>query len=223
MPKKQRKDITASLRHEREYLRYGYERIIGVDEAGRGPWAGPVAAAVVALPLKRADLTQVLKGVRDSKQMTPIQRAEVVATIKDVALVWGIGHASAQEIGQLLLIKATKLAMQRAYDAAVQDNDFEPQCIFTDYIPWPEMSHIPQLSIVGGDQYSLSIAAASVLAKEWRDAYMLELDTQYPQYGFAQHKGYGTAAHRAAIAHHGPSEVHRMNYRPIQNLMKAKE
>lgn len=215
-----RKNLTASLKHEREYYQAGYERILGIDEAGRGPWAGPVAAGCVILPLERRDLSKVLQGVRDSKQMTHWQRIKTAETIKATALAWGTGSASADEINAMGLTKAVKLAMRRAYDMALTDKNFtRPDCIFLDYMTWAEMGHIPQLSIVAGDNYSLSIAAGSVLAKTWRDAYMLEVDEKYPQYGFAHHKGYGTERHRQAIVEYGVCPEHRLNYEPIQAIL----
>jgi ribonuclease HII len=216
-----RKNLTASLKHEHEYVQAGYQRIMGIDEAGRGPWAGPVVAGCVILPLERRDLSKVLQGVRDSKQMTHLQRTKTAETIKATASAWGTGSASAEEINALGLTKAVKLAMQRAYDMALTDKDFSrPDCIFLDYMTWAEMGQIPQLSIVAGDNYSLSIAAASVLAKTWRDAYMLALDEQYPQYGFAKHKGYGTDHHKQAIIEYGVCPEHRLNYKPIKAILE---
>ena len=209
---------TASLRHEKRYYQRGHRYIIGIDEAGRGPWAGPVAAGAVCLPLERDDLSKVLRGVRDSKQMTEKQRLELVETIKEVALVWGVGHATAAEIDEIGIVPATMLAMQRALETALHDEPFEPDCLFIDDMLLPELLHYPQISLIEGDSRSLSIAAASVLAKTWRDAYLLEVDAEFPQYGFAQHKGYGTAAHRAALKQYGPCPLHRQTYRPIREL-----
>lgn len=214
-----RRDRTASLRHEREYYAEGYTHIIGIDEAGRGPWAGPVVAGAVCLPMENPDLRKVLKGVRDSKQMTALQREALAEAIKQIALVWGVGSASATEIDELHIIKATKLAMQRALEMALNAQpSFAADCLFLDAMLWPEMKHIPQVSIVGGDQRSLSIAAASVLAKTWRDEHMLELDVEFPYYGFAEHKGYGTAKHHAALKRYGPSPMHRLHFEPIRKL-----
>lgn len=217
-----RRNRTASLRHEHEYYAEGFVHIIGIDEAGRGPWAGPVTAGAVCLPLENANISKILKGVRDSKQMTPRQRAALAEAIKETALVWGIGSASPAEIDELRIIKATKLAMQRALEMAVSARPgFAPDCLFLDAMLWPEMKHLPQVSLVGGDQRSLSIAAASVLAKTWRDDYMLELDAEFPQYGFAVHKGYGTPRHLEALRRYGPSPVHRQHYEPIRKLSES--
>ena len=214
---------TASLQYERQYLRAGYPLIVGIDEAGRGPLAGPVAAAAVSLPLKRKDLASALRGVRDSKEMTASQRERLSDLIKSIASHWGIGHSSADAIDRLGIVAATKAAMQRALDKALEGSGAAPNCIFLDYMPWPERSDIPQLSIVDGDKHSLSIACASVLAKVWRDQTMRDLDCQYSGYGFAQHKGYGTPAHLRALRQFGPCAAHRQTFKPVSELAdKAK-
>ncbi len=210
---------TASLKHEREYFAQGYRHIFGLDEAGRGPWAGPVAAGVVCLPLERADLGKILFGVRDSKQLTPRARALLVSRIQEAALAWGVGSASHAEIDELGIVPAVKLAMRRALDKALAGVDFTPDCLFLDSLLWPEMAHIPQVSMIGGDIRSLSIAAASVLAKVWRDEYMVKLDGEMPQYGFAVHKGYGTKRHQAALEAYGPSPVHRRTFAPVRKYL----
>lgn len=209
---------TASLKHEHEYHARGYTYIFGLDEAGRGPWAGPVAAGVVCLPLDRHDLSKTLAGVRDSKQMTARQRSALVGSIQAAALTWGVGSASSMEIDEVGIVPAVKLAMRRALDMALAKVNFRPSCLFLDALLWPEMGHIPQVSMIGGDERSLSIAAASVLAKVWRDEYMIDLDKELPQYGFALHKGYGTAAHQSALETYGPSPVHRMTFAPVRKI-----
>ena len=223
MTKKTKKPKTASLIHERNYHSMGCNIIFGIDEAGRGPWAGPVSAGAVALPLNRKDLSKALAGVRDSKEMTPLQRESLVDTIKEVALAWGVGHASAKEIDDIGILPATKEAMQRALSTAMETSNLEPDCLFLDYMLWPEKREIPQVSIVSGDKYSLSIACASVLAKVWRDDFMMELDAEFPHYGFAKHKGYGTKLHREALEKYGPIDFHRQYYKPIQMLLKTEE
>ena len=210
---------TAGLVHERHYLRAGCRCIIGIDEAGRGPLAGPVAAAAVALPLERNDLSRLLRGARDSKEMSPAQREAVDGAIKELALAWGIGRSSAEEIDYLGIVPATKAAMQRALEQALAKGNIQPDCLFLDYMLWPERRDIPQVSIVNGDKHSLSIACASVIAKVWRDARMRELDALYPQYGFAQHKGYGTDAHRRALRRYGPCAEHRRSFEPVKNAI----
>jgi ribonuclease HII len=215
--RKKRALKTASLRHERRYSLLGLRHIVGVDEAGRGPWAGPVAAGAVCLPLERDDLPELLKGVRDSK-LTPVnQRDPLAEVIKEVAITWGVGSASAEEIDAYGIVPATARAMQRAVEDALAKIDFMPDCLFIDDMLLPMLPHIPQVSLVGGDERSLSIAAASIIAKTWRDAYMAELDAQYPQYGFAAHKGYGTPGHQAALRQYGPSPAHRVTFRPVAN------
>ncbi len=215
-----RRNLTASLKHEHELYAQGFRHIFGLDEAGRGPWAGPVAAGAVCLPLERSDLGKLLAGVRDSKQMTPRQRAQLVGQIQAAALAWGVGSASSQEIDQEGIVPATRRAMRRALDAALAQVDFQPDCLLLDAMLWPEMAHIPQVSLIGGDARSLSIAAASVLAKVWRDEYMIARDRDLPQYGFASHKGYGTARHQAALEMYGPSPLHRCSFEPVRRLLK---
>jgi ribonuclease HII len=184
----------------------GIENIAGVDEAGRGSLAGPVAAAALVLP-PCSEVAVFLAGVCDSKQMTPRQREASAGRIRQVATAWGIGFASAAEIDMLGILPATRRAVQRAIDAL----PIQPGHLLLDYLLLPEVS-IPQTSLVKGDCRSLSIAAASVLAKTARDALMRAFDTQCPGYGFAAHKGYGTAAHRLAIDRLGPSWFHRKTF-----------
>lgn len=223
IPVKKRTIKTASTKHEKKYYALGCRHIIGIDEAGRGPWAGPVSAGAVCLPLDHTDLTQALKGVRDSKQLSARQRDNVYETIKEVALAWGIGHSTAQEIDEIGIVPATILAMTRALDAALKDADFTPDCLFIDDMILPELRHVHQVSMIEGDSRSLSIAAASVLAKVWRDTYMLEIDAEFPQYGFAEHKGYGTAKHQAALKKYGVTPVHRQYYAPIRAIKEGKD
>ena len=178
----------------------------GMDEAGRGAWAGPVMAAMVILP---ADLQigLLLDGVRDSKQMTPRQRERAALKIKSVVRAWALGEASAAEIDALGILPATRLAFCRAVEAC----PLRPEHFLLDYIPWPDCP-FPGPRLVRGESQSLSIAAASVLAKTSRDAVMIQLNEQYPGYGFARHKGYGTARHRQALLALGESPVHRHSF-----------
>jgi ribonuclease HII len=186
--------------------------IAGIDEAGRGALAGPVAASAVILPQIR-NFTLELKGVRDSKKMTPAQRESWNRTIRESAVTYGVGLASAQEIDEIGILPATKLAAKRAIDAL----SVIPDHLLIDHFQMPDLD-TPQTSISKGDAISLSIAAASVLAKTTRDAILCELDDAYPGYGFADHKGYGTAIHREAIANLGPTPVHRMTFAPLNNI-----
>jgi ribonuclease HII len=213
-----RKDRTAALNFEQQQRALGYRLIAGVDEAGRGPWAGPVSAALVVLPLDNPDLEILLHGARDSKDMTPRQRAALVETIKSTATAWGIGYAEVDEIATTGLAPAIKLAYARALLAA----EITPDFLLIDHMRWTE-SNLPQLNLTRGDQLSLSIACASILAKTWRDDQMTHLSQRFPQYGFEKHKGYGTPQHRAAIEQYGVLEgVHRLTFAPIMALREAK-
>ncbi len=194
----------------------GVSRLAGLDEAGRGAWAGPVAAAAVILPPEK-EILQTLKGVRDSKQMTPAQRAQRAQTIQDTAICWGVGMSSNEEVDALGIVRATRLAMQRALQALM----VPPQHLLIDALRLPEIE-LPQTSLPHGDALSLSIAAASVLAKTARDALMVEFDHQFPGYGFARHKGYGTAAHSSALQQLGACPLHRFSFAPLKHSSSVK-
>ena len=202
--------VNPDLSFEVALWQVGVEWVAGVDEAGRGALAGPVAAAAVVLPAE-IGMLQTLAGVRDSKQMTPTARAFWAPRIKEIALSWGIGFASHAEIDRLGIVPATRLAVQRALDTLT----LMPQHLLVDYLQLPgcQVAYTP---LVKGDARCLSIAAASVLAKTSRDTQLCDLDEQYPGYGFARHKGYGTAAHRAALACLGASSVHRRSFAPLK-------
>jgi len=203
---------TPHLRHEAALWTNGALWVAGIDEAGRGALAGPVAAAAVILP-QTPGLKKDLAGVRDSKEMTPAAREAWSHVIRGLAVTCAVGTASAQEIDAIGIVPATRLASSRALD----DLDVCPDCLLLDYLNLPDVI-ITQISLVKGDMRSLSIAAASVLAKTARDAILLEMDERYPGYGFAAHKGYGTASHREAIQNLGPSPVHRFSFAPIRDL-----
>jgi len=211
-PKFDRSLIPAApdLQFELELWTAGRQRVAGIDEAGRGALAGPVAAAVAILPAVPADpqsLQTALLGVRDSKEMTPQQREDCSGCIRQVAAAWAVGFACAAEIDRIGIVAATRLAIARA----LQTLPAAPDHLLVDFLALPEIP-IAQTSLVKGDARSLSIAAASVLAKTARDAHMRALDGEFPGYGFAIHKGYGTAAHRAYLAEHGPTPVHRRTF-----------
>ncbi len=193
-----------NLEFEQLLWKFGFTRIAGIDEAGRGAWAGPVAAAAVIFPANPS-LTQTLNRVHDSKLMTPLARETWAPRIKESAVGWGVGFASAEEIDTLGIVPATKLAATRALE------DLLPDYLITDYLIFPEID-LPQTALVKGDQRSLSVAAASVLAKTARDVLMRELDSQYPGYGFARHKGYGTRLHQEAIKKLRRCEIHRKSF-----------
>jgi ribonuclease HII len=195
------------LSHEKK-LWTAYKYIAGLDEAGRGALAGPVCVGAVILPDDNPHLLQTLSGVRDSKQLTPRKRDQLARRIKKIARAWGIGFASADEIDAWGIVPATRLAASRALEAM----SFLPDFLLTDFrLELPELD-VSQAALVKGDQRSLSIASASILAKTARDELMVELDSQYLQYGFARHKGYGTLAHRRMIVKLGLSPVHRKTF-----------
>ncbi|MDE2385761.1 MAG: ribonuclease HII [Alphaproteobacteria bacterium] len=182
--------------------------VCGVDEAGRGPWAGPVCAAAVIL-----DQANIPAGLNDSKKLTEARREALFPLIMATADV-GVGLVSAAEIDALNILQATYLAMNRAVAALKQ----QPALALIDGNRAPKLACATQ-TIVGGDGKSLSIAAASIIAKVTRDRLMTRLDHAFPAYGFARHKGYGTAAHAAALRQHGPCTEHRRSFAPIKALL----
>jgi len=196
-----------TLNFEQNLWHSGLSLVAGFDEAGRGAMAGPVAVGAVILP-PGPHLTRTLTGVRDSKQMTRRQRETWAARIKAVALAWRVDFSSAEEIDQLGIVCATRLAAMRA----LENLGVLPDYLLLDFrIDLPE-SPLPQTAIVKGDQISLSVAAASVLAKTSRDGLMCGMDAQYPGYGLEQNKGYGTQTHRSAMLRLGYSPVHRKSF-----------
>ena len=180
----------------------GYKMICGVDEAGRGPLAGPVCAAAVILP-KGLELP----GLNDSKKLTDKKRRELFPIIKEQAIAYGIGLASHEEIDEINILQATYLAMERAIAQLEGKADFA----LIDGNRAKDFG-LPVRTVVKGDSLSASIAAASILAKVTRDDIMLEMAEKYPEYGFEVHKGYGTKAHYDALRAHGHSEIHRMTF-----------
>jgi ribonuclease HII len=198
-----------NLAFERPLWEAGLKLIAGIDEAGRGALAGPVAAGAVVLPADEG-VRQRLSGVRDSKQMTPTERETWAKAIQGVAVAYAVGFASSEEIDSLGILAANRQAMQRALASL----GCTPDHVLLDCFLLPELP-IPQTSLIKGDCRVLSIAAASVLAKTARDAHMRLLDEKFPGYGFTIHKGYGTPAHRRAIAALGASAVHRKSFRLI--------
>lgn len=185
-----------------------------MDEAGRGAWAGPVAAGAVILPAYTEEISLVLHGVRDSKQMTIKQRFYWAGVIRQKATAWGVGLASQQEIDELGILPATRLAMKRA----ISNLALEPDHILLDAVLIRDLD-VNQTALIKGDMISLSIAAASVLAKTARDLIMMEMDDVYPGYGFSRHKGYGTKIHQTALAEKGICEIHRRSFRPVKDLL----
>lgn len=185
--------------------------ICGVDEAGRGPLAGPVYAAAVIL-----DEARPIAGLADSKKLSEKRRDALALEIKQHATAWAIAEASVEEIDTLNILRASLLAMKRAVQAlAVQ-----PQEVWVDGLHCPDTG-LPSRAIVKGDSSVAAISAASILAKTARDGIMLLLHEQHPQYGFAVHKGYPTAAHLEALRAHGVSSVHRRSFRPVMELLQG--
>lgn len=189
-------------------LRY----IAGLDEAGRGALAGPVVAAAVILPLEDGALLDTLAEVNDSKQVTAARRDVLFEQIMQVAITYGIGATPPDVIDAIGIIPATKLAMQ----AALKQLDPVADYLLVDGRLRLSAIPTPQQSVIRGDSLSLSIAAASILAKVARDRQMIAADTTFPAYGFARHKGYGTAQHLAALSEHGPCVIHRHSFAPIK-------
>ena len=187
---------------EHKYKVQGYQFICGVDEAGRGPLAGPVCAAAVILP---TDID--IPGLNDSKKLTDKKRRELFPIICEQAIAYGVAFADHTEIDEINILQATYLAMERA----INQLSVKPDFALIDGNRAKDFG-VPLETVVGGDGRSASIAAASVLAKVTRDDYMLKMAEAYPQYGFEVHKGYGTKAHYAALAEHGPCPIHRMTF-----------
>jgi ribonuclease HII len=187
--------------------------VCGVDEAGRGPWAGPVSAAAVILNPRR-----VIKGLDDSKKLSAKVRETLEVEIKAKAVAWGVGFASVQEIAQLNILHATGLAMLRAVEAMT----VQPRYALVDG-NYPFRLPCEVKTVVGGDAKSRSIAAASILAKVARDRLMVEMDGVYPGYGFASHKGYRAPVHAEALLTLGPCEIHRMAWGPVKLALMGKD
>ncbi len=192
----------------------GFSLIAGIDEAGRGAWAGPVVAAAVILPIDQPNLPEMLVGVNDSKKLSAKQRELLRERVQHHALSWAVGSASAQEIDALGIVPATRLAMQRA----VIGLHIQPQALLIDAVQLPDIA-LPQQAFYFADAISLSVAAASILAKTSRDAMLMQLDSYYHGYGFAKHKGYGTQIHRDALQKLGVTTEHRRSYAPIAQLI----
>ena len=185
--------------------------ICGVDEAGRGPLAGAVFAAAVIL-----DPNKPIAGLADSKKLSEKKRDFLAGEIKEKALAWSIASCSAEEIDEINILQASLLAMKRA----VEGLSLQPDELLVDGLHCPKLS-IPMRAIVQGDSTEACISAASILAKTARDAELYILDEQYPQYGFAKHKGYPTPLHMQMLALHGVLPIHRKTYAPVRRLLEA--
>jgi ribonuclease HII len=203
------------LREEMALYTEGYRHIAGLDEAGRGSWAGPVVAGAVILPIDQPGLAQRLEGVRDSKQLTPRQRERLYGIIRSTASAVGVGIVPSDMIDELGIVPATRQTMGLAIIQLHPPPDF----LLVDYLNLPGLP-ISQKSITHGDALSVSIAAASIVAKVTRDRLMVEMGDTYPGYGFARHKGYGTRQHRESLFRLGPSPIHRLSYAPMRLMLQ---
>jgi ribonuclease HII len=200
--------LNEHLKFEADLSRRGYLYPAGVDEAGRGPLAGPVVAAAVVFPNGL-----FIEGVRDSKQLTSLQREKLYQSIQSQAMDYGVGIVDHEVIDRINILQATRLAMRQAVLALKKPPDF----LLIDAVDLPDMA-IPQLAIVKGDVLCHSIAAASILAKVTRDRLMLEYHQTYPQYNFFSHKGYGTEEHLKKLKEYGPCPIHRRSFKGVQEL-----
>lgn len=201
------------LKYEKDLYKNGVNLIAGVDEVGRGPLVGPVVAAAVILPINYH-----LDGLNDSKKLTEKKRERFYDILMQEAIAIGIGEASAKEIDEINIYQASKLAMMRA----LKNLKIKPEHVLVDAMPLKEID-IPSTSIIHGDALSLSIAAASVIAKVTRDRMMIELDKKYPEYSFAQHKGYPTKKHLEVLQKYGVLDNYRFTYGPVRDLINSCE
>jgi ribonuclease HII len=205
-----------NLHFETALWKAGLTSIAGIDEAGRGCLAGPVTAAAVILPTDEEVINNLI-GIKDSKQLSSSERQEARGRIEEISQVWAVGWADNREIDQLGIVPATRLAVWRALDELRS----KPDHLLVDYISLPDIP-LPQTRLVKGDARSLSIAAASILAKTHRDAFMEASASDYPGYGFEKNKGYGTALHREAIQSRGACPLHRMSFAPLTGTVITK-
>lgn len=207
----------AGLQIEDGLWRIGYSAIAGLDEAGRGAWAGPVYAAAVILPPVAECLADLLGQVDDSKKLTPDTRVRLADLIRARAVAVGVGSVGAADIDRLGIASATRLAMMQAIAALSSAPDF----LLIDFFTLPGVD-LPQRGVPHGDALSLSIAAASIIAKVERDRWMTAQELQHRGYGFAAHKGYGTASHAAALNRLGPCPLHRISFRPVREAANGR-
>lgn len=210
---KEEKSPIDKLFYEREMTQLGAQYIAGVDEVGRGPFAGPVVCAAVILPL---DKTNLIEGIDDSKKLKEGERERLAELIRERAIAYKICEVDNKTIDRINILQATKLCMKQAVEGLA----VEPDVVFVDGNFKIDIS-FPQQTLIKGDALSYSIGAASILAKVYRDRLMCEFDKIYPQYGFAKHKGYGTKMHRNAIREYGLCEIHRRTF--IKNYSEDSE
>jgi ribonuclease HII len=205
----ERRRLQRLHRYEAEAHQRGFRLVGGIDEVGRGPLAGPVIAACVV-----TDRPLMLRGLNDSKQVPPELRAELALEIRNVSVAWAIGEASVAEIDRLNIYWASILAMERALAALA----CQPHYLLTDAVRIKSYPG-PQLPVIKGDAKCATVAAASIVAKVHRDALLVALDGRFPQYGFADHKGYATPRHIDALAQHGPCEHHRRGFWRVKDAL----
>ena len=198
--------------HEKEALNKGFNVVAGGDEAGRGPWAGPVFAAFVVLPRGTT-----IPGLDDSKKLSRNRRRQLYEEIKSKAVAFAIGSADPHEIDQINILEATRLAFKRAFEKLQPQPDY----VLLDFIKLPWLKQ-PHQAFARGESISASVAAASILAKEARDRYMEIAATRFPGYGFEKHMGYGTAAHQQALQQLGPCALHRLSFKPLKKFSQEK-
>jgi ribonuclease HII len=206
------------LNKEIALLQRGYRYVAGLDEAGRGAWAGPVVAAAVILPCDQPDLLHILVGLNDSKQLTGQERERFFTLIQQVALGTAVGVAPAAVVDTSNVVAATRYAMQQALTTL----RLKPDYLLLDHLRLPAIE-LPQEAFPKADCISLSVAAASVIAKVTRDRLMVEYNEVYPGYAFDRHKGYGTKMHQLALAEHGPCPLHRLSFQPLKVICQAEE
>ena len=209
MKEKEEERLKKEKEDEQKLYSDKIQYIAGIDEAGRGPLAGPVVVGVVILPKE-----SMIEGVNDSKKVSEKKREKIYEEITQDAISWSVGMADQNEIDEINILQATKLALKRA----IEGLEVKPDLILVDALTNIDTLGIPYKSIIKGDAKNYSIAAASIIAKVTRDRMMYEYDKIYPEYGFAGHKGYGTAKHIAAIKENGPCMLHRKTF--IKNFMK---
>lgn len=203
MKEKEEERLLELSKFEKEYFEKGYEYIAGIDEAGRGPLAGPVVAGAVILPKGC-----LIEGVNDSKKLSEKKREKLYDDIIQNAIAWGVGIVDNNVIDEINILEATRLAMHKA----IENLQVKPDFIFIDAEKKVDTDNIPYLPIIKGDALSISIASASIIAKVTRDRMMRDFDKVYPEYGFEKHKGYGTKMHVEAIKEHGLTPIHRKSF-----------
>ena len=213
--RKVKKMITPDFCREEKLFKKGYKNIAGIDEAGRGPLAGPVVAAAIIFS-KNKLLNKLLEiGIRDSKLLSPKKREYLFELILEKCHAWSIGIVSEETIDEINILEASLLAMRRA----VEKLEVKPDFLLIDGNHTIKNYPVSQIAIPKADQYVFSVSAASILAKVTRDKILIDLDKKYPKYGFAQHKGYGTKFHLKMLKEIGPCKIHRRSFAPVKNLL----